>query len=205
MLSIVDHPTRGYLIGGYLIRCNRGELFVLNAEIELGGTEKTKHQPSLISDHANRLDLAGTFEGTFLPAIPSGTISQLDVTLHTSGVPDNGSSSQRAPACAESVIVVSAYSPRVNAASRVRIPTSSASQALHGFPSRTGRPCPTLIRRRLRDKDAGPHYPVQARFSLAPFSVRRAITGPPSPGGKEEAHPTCVGSLLFRPVWLSPL
>lgn len=49
---------------------NRAILFS-HAGIELGGSGKTKHAPSLISDHANRLDLAGTSEGAIPPAIHS--------------------------------------------------------------------------------------------------------------------------------------
>lgn len=76
-----------------------------------------KHEPSLISDHANSLDLAGTFEGTFLPTIPSGTVVSSMSHCITPAFLMMDPSSQRPPACAESVIVVSTHSLRVTTAS----------------------------------------------------------------------------------------
>lgn len=120
--DIQNRPTGVYLIGGYLKRGYRVELLVFNAEIELGGSDKTKQEPSLISDHANRLDLAGTFEGTFLRPIPSGTIVSTMSPCITPAFLMMAPSSQRPPACAESVIVVSAYSSRTITASGVDNP-----------------------------------------------------------------------------------
>lgn len=71
--STDDHLTESLLVEGYPTD-GRGLFFLMRRVSWVGGREKTKHKVSLISDHANRTDLAGTFEGTFLPAIPRGAL-----------------------------------------------------------------------------------------------------------------------------------
>lgn len=57
---MIGHPAIVYPTGACLIECYLDMRLLLRAEVELGGSGETKHDPGLISNHANRLDLPGT-------------------------------------------------------------------------------------------------------------------------------------------------